>query len=69
MKITTICTLVIVVSIHLLQISQMDLKNAFLNDDLQGKSLHDTLPSVSYNLGEVCKLKKALYGLKQTPCA
>ncbi|RVW62692.1 hypothetical protein CK203_062668 [Vitis vinifera] len=50
-------------------ISQMDLKNAFLNDDLQGKSLHDTLPSVSYNLGEVCKLKKALYGLKQTPCA
>ena len=26
-------------------------------------------PSVSYNLGEVCRLKKTLYGLKQAPHA
>ena len=50
---------------------QLDVKNAFLNGDLQEKIyieqlegyIHPEYPSY------VCKLKKALYGLKQAPRA
>ena len=47
----------------------MDVKNAFLNGDLQEDFYMVPLPGVSHKFGEVCKLKKALYGLKQTPYA
>jgi len=68
-KITTIRTLIIVASVRQWYISQFDVKNAFLNGDLQEEIYMAPPPSVSHDSGYVCKLKKALYGLKQTPRA
>jgi len=68
-KITTIHTLIVVASIRQWHISQLDVKNAFLNGDLQEKVYMAPPPGISHNSRYVCKLKKALYGLKQAPHA
>lgn len=63
-KITIVCILIAVASIFQWHISQMDIKNAFLNGDLYEEVYMVPPPSVSHNHGEVCKLKKTLYVLK-----
>ena len=68
-KITTIRTLIVVASIRQWHISQLDVKIAFLNGDLQEEVYMAPPPSISYDSWYVCKLKKALYGLKQAPRA
>jgi hypothetical protein len=68
-KMTNIRTLIAVASIRQWHISQMDVKNAFLNGELHEEVYMIPPPGVSHNQGEVCKLKKALYGLKQAPRA
>jgi hypothetical protein len=68
-KITTICTLIVVASIRQWHISQLDVKNTFLNGDLQEEVYMAPPPSISHDSGYVYKLKKALYGLKQAPRA
>jgi hypothetical protein len=68
-KMTTIHTLIVVASIHQWHISQLDVKNAFLNGDLQGEVYMALPPGISHDSGYVCKLKKALYDLKQAPRA
>ena len=68
-KMTTIHTLIVVASIRQWHISQLDVKNAFLNGDLQEKVYMAPPPSISHDSGYVCQLKKALYGLKQAPRA
>ena len=64
-KMTTIRTLIAITSIHQWHISQLDVKNAFLNGDLQEEVYMAPPPSISHDSGYICKLKKALYGLKQ----
>jgi hypothetical protein len=66
-KITIIHTLIAVALVRQWHISQLDIKNAFLNGDLQEKVYMAPSPSVSHDSKHVCKLKKALHGLKQTP--
>ena len=68
-KMTTIHILITISSVFQWHISQMDVKNAFLNSDLQEEVYMVPPHGVSHNQGEVCKLKKALYDLKQAPRA
>lgn len=47
---------------------QLDVKNAFLNDDLKEKLYMKTPPGFRDKIGKkICRLKKSLYGLKQSP--
>lgn len=68
-KMTSVRVLIAVASVRRWSISQMDVKNAFLNGDLQEEVYMVPPPGVSHRPGQVCRLKKALYGLKQAPRA
>ena len=68
-KMTTFSTLLAIALVRQWCISQLYVKNAFLNGDLQEEFYMEPLSGVSHDSGYVCKLKKALYCLKQAPCA
>jgi hypothetical protein len=68
-RITSIRVLIALASIYKLVVHQMDVKTAFLNEDLDEEVYMDqpegfVLPK---NEKKVCKLVKLLYGLKQAP--
>ena len=50
---------------------QLDVKNTFLNEDLEEEVFMDLPPNFEKDFGtnKVCRLKKSLYGLKQSPRA
>jgi hypothetical protein len=66
---TTIHTLLVVTSIRGWSISQLDVKNAFLNGELCEDVYMCLLPGYSVPEGMVCHIHRSLYGLKQAPRA
>ena len=59
-KMTTVRTLITVASIFQWCISQFDVKNAFLNGDLQEEVYMEPLLGVSYDSGHVCKVQEGI---------
>ena len=70
-KLNTIRVLFSLVANQDWPLHQLDVKNAFLNGNLEEKVYMEIPPGLetSFNNNRVCKLKKSLYGLKQSPRA
>jgi hypothetical protein len=66
---TTVHTLLVVASVREWSISQLDMKNAFLNGELREEVYIQPPPGYSVPEGMVCHLRRWLYGLKQAPRA
>ena len=64
----TVRTLIVVAVFHRWDICQLDVKNAFLHDDLQ-EEVYMTPSSLVAPPSLVCRLRRALYDLKQAPRA
>jgi hypothetical protein len=64
---TTICTLLAVASVQGWSISQLNVKNTFLNGELREDVYMRPPPGYSVPEGMVCHLCCSLYGLKQAP--
>ena len=70
-KLNTIRVLLSLATNNDWQLQQLDVKNAFLNYDLEEEVYMELPPGfdVARTDGKVCKLKKSFYGLKQSPRA
>ena len=66
---TSIWCLIVVAVVHHWSLYQMDVKNVFLNEDLQEEVYMQPPPGYPYSGNQVCRLRHALYGLKQAPRA
>jgi hypothetical protein len=68
-RIISVHSLLAIAAVHQWPLFQMDVKNAFLNGDLNEEVYMQTPPGYSNCLNKVCLLRRALYSLKQAPRA
>ena len=70
-KLNTIRLLIVLAAMYQWDLSQFDVKNAFLHGELEEDVYMATPPGYQLheNSSHVCHLKNALYGLKQSPRA
>ena len=66
---TTVRTLLVVASVRHWSVSQLGVKNVFLNGELREEVYMRPPPGYSVDDGMVCRLRRSLYGLKQAPRA
>ena len=66
---TSVRCFIAVATIRRWPLYQMDVKNTFLNGDLQEEVYMQPPPSYQHSGSQVCCLRCALYGLKQAPRA
>ena len=67
--ITSVRTLLAIVATRKWRLTQMDVKNVFLNGELEEEVYMRPPPGYTCQENKVCRLCKALYGLKQAPRA
>ena len=70
-KLNTIRVLLSLVANCDWSLHQLDVKNEFLNGDLEEEAYKEVPPGIEGSLtkNKVCKLQKSLYRLKHSPCA
>ncbi|KAH9678967.1 retrovirus-related pol polyprotein from transposon RE1 [Citrus sinensis] len=70
-KLNTIQVLLSLIANFNWSLHQLDIKNAFLNGDLEEEVYMEVPPGIesSHTKSKVCKLLKSLYGVKQSPRA
>ncbi|KAK9157848.1 hypothetical protein Scep_004422 [Stephania cephalantha] len=68
-RLTSVRSLLVVAIIKTWSLFQMDVKNAFLNGDLEEEVYMRPPPGYAQSPNQVCLLRQALYGLKQAPRA
>ncbi|GKV27325.1 hypothetical protein SLEP1_g36510 [Rubroshorea leprosula] len=68
-RLTTIHSLLTIVAICKWKLFQMDVKNAFLNGDLEEEVYMKPPLGLTPPSNKVCRLRRAMYGLKQSPRA
>ena len=66
-RLTSVRCLIAVVAFRRWPLYQMDVKNTFLNGDLNKEVYMQPPPSYPHLGSQVCRLRYALYGLKQAP--
>ena len=64
-RLTFVRCLIVVATVRYWPLYQLDVKNAFLNGDLQEEVYMQTSPGYPHSGIQVCRLRRALYGLKQ----
>ncbi|GKV19316.1 hypothetical protein SLEP1_g29596 [Rubroshorea leprosula] len=66
---TSVRSLLVIAAMWRWKLFQMDVKNAFLNGDLEEEVYVKPLLGLNHPPNKVCRLRHALYGLKQSPRA
>lgn len=64
----TVRTLLVLASVRQWSISQLDVKNIFLNGELREEVYMQPSPGYSVPDGMVCRLRSSLYGAQASPC-
>ncbi|GKU90857.1 hypothetical protein SLEP1_g4801 [Rubroshorea leprosula] len=68
-RLTTVRSLLAIAAVRKWKLFQMDVKNSFLNGDLENEVYMKPPPGLTPASNKVCRLRRALHGLKQSPRA
>ncbi|GKV03763.1 hypothetical protein SLEP1_g16012 [Rubroshorea leprosula] len=66
-RLTSVHSLLTIATIRIWKLFQIDMKNIFLNGDLEEEVYIKPTPELNHPPNKVCRLRRALYGLKLSP--